>query len=102
MNSSNPLLFLLACAGLTFIIVHAKIMDKLKIRQFLNKFEFTRELIKCSLCTGVWTGTFLSLLYCPLSSVLLYALASSAFSFLYERFVIFLDELVTTFEKDKL
>jgi len=93
MNLSDLLLFLLSAAGLTFTIVHATIMDKLGIRQKLNEHSFTRDLIKCSLCTGFWVSAFLSLLFYP-SQILLLPFAGSAFSFLFERTTIFLDEKI--------
>lgn len=93
------LIFLLSCAGLTFIIVHATIMDKLKIRPFLNKFQFTKELIKCSLCTGVYVSTLFALFYCPLELAILYIFAGAAFSFFYERLSLLIDIVVAEKEK---
>jgi hypothetical protein len=93
MNFTDLLIFLFSTAGLTFIIVHATIMDKLGIRQKLNEHSFTRDLIKCSLCTGFWASAFLSLLFHP-SQILLLPFAGSAFSFLFERTTIFLDEKI--------
>lgn len=87
----SDLIFLLACAGLTFIIVHATIMDKLKIRPFLNKFQFTRELIKCSLCTGVYISVFFGLQCISLKLLILYVFAGAAFSFLFERLALLID-----------
>jgi hypothetical protein len=91
--------WLLACAGLTFIIVHATIMDKLKIRPFLQKFNFTRELIKCALCTGVYVSALFSLIYQPIEAAPLFIFGGAAFSFLYERVVILLDELILKISK---
>lgn len=92
-------MFLLACAGLTFIIVHATIMDKLKIRPFLQKFSFTRELIKCALCTGVYISTFFALLYFPIKMAPLLIFSGAIFSFLIERIIILVDELIIKLEK---
>jgi hypothetical protein len=86
--------FLLACAGLTFIIVHATIMDKLKIRPFLQKFQFTKELIHCSLCTGVYVSTFFALCYFPIKNAPLYIFGGAFFSFFFERLVIFIDDCI--------
>jgi hypothetical protein len=93
MTLADFLIFLFASAGLTFTIVHATIVNKLGIRQLLNKHSFTRDLIKCSLCTGFWVSTFFSLLFFP-SYILLLSFAGSAFSFLFERTTIFLDEKI--------
>lgn len=86
-------LFLFATAGLTFIIVHATIMDKLRIRQTLNKNSFLKDLIKCSLCTGFWVAAFFATIVCP-SKIFLLTFAGSAFAFLFERTTIFLDEKI--------
>lgn len=98
MNLADLLLFLFAAAGLTFTVVHATIMDKLGIRQKLNECSFTRDLIKCSLCTGFWVSAFLSSLFYP-SQTFLLAFAGSAFSFLFERTTIFLDEKILKMSK---
>lgn len=92
-------LFLLACAGLTFIIVHATIMDKLKIRPFLQKFSFTKELIKCALCTGVYVSALFSFLYFPIKMAPLLIFSGAIFSFLIERILILVDENVIKLEK---
>ena len=94
-------IWLLACAGLTFIIVHATIMDKLKIRSFLQKFSFTRDLIKCSLCTGVYVSALFSFLYFPMKMAPLLIFSGAIFSFLIERILILVDENVIKLEKKK-
>ena len=43
------LAFILACYGMTMIILYGKIFDKIRPDW---------ELLKCSLCTGFWVGTF--------------------------------------------
>jgi hypothetical protein len=93
--------WLLACAGLTFIIVHATIMDKLKIRPFLQKFSFKRDLIKCALCTGVYVSAFYSFLYFPIKMAPLLIFSGAIFSFLIERILILVDENVIKLEKEK-
>ena len=49
-------LILLACYGLTTILVKSTIMER--FREFVGKVEFFRELISCSLCTGFWVGIY--------------------------------------------
>ena len=100
MNLSDLILFLFASAGLTFTIVHATIMDKLGLRQFLNTFSFTRDLIKCSLCTGFWASLIISVLFFRNFNPSL-PFAGSAFSFLFERLTILLDEKIIQIEKSK-
>ena len=100
MNLADLILFLFASAGLTFTIVHATIMDKLGLRQFLNTFSFTRDLIKCSLCTGFWASLIISVLFFRNFNPSL-PFAGSAFSFLFERLTILLDEKIIQIEKTK-
>jgi len=95
------LLFLLACFGLTTIIVHGEIMDILKIRPFLNKWNFTKKLIKCSLCVGVYVSALLSILYFPIQLLIIMIFAGAGFSFLLERTVIFIDEKIIKLEKER-
>lgn len=94
-------LLLLASFGLTFTIVHAEIMDILKIRPFLNRFEFTRKLIKCSLCSGFYVSLFFAFWYLPLANWLVFAFAGSGFSFIMERLAILIDELVIKLENER-
>ena len=100
MNLADLILFLFASAGITFTIVHATIMDKLGLRQFLNTFSFTRDLIKCSLCTGFWASLIISVLFFRNFNPAL-PFAGSAFSFLFERLTILLDEKIIQIEKTK-
>lgn len=88
------LLGLLACFGMTFTFVHAKIMDILGIRPFLNRWEFTKQLQHCSLCSGFWIGLLYAILFIPLKFVIPFAFAASGFSFFFERIAILVDELV--------
>ena len=61
----NLILFILLNFGISYIITHAKIFEK--IRNFLVRINpsFLGKLIMCILCTGVWTGFLLSLIYSP-------------------------------------
>lgn len=89
----------LAMSGITFTIVHSKIMDIIGLRQWWSKFPFFRDLFHCSFCTsfhiGYTYGIFCFLV--KLVSVnLFYALtipfAACAFVFLWDRIVITLDK----------
>ena len=88
------IILLLACCGLTFTIVHAEIMDILKIRPFLQRFNFTRKLIKCSLCSGFYVGGFMMLFHNIGDLSIIFPFAASAFTFLWERIVILLDDTI--------
>lgn len=100
------LLLFFACAGITFTFVHGAIMNKLGLRPLWEKSEFLKELFHCSLCSGFW----LSMIYGGLCFYLHLALpilfyiftipfAGSAFSFLFERFVYLLDDLIIMINK---
>jgi len=93
-------LLLSCCCGMTFTIVHSEIMNILKIRQFLHKWEFFKKLTSCSLCTGFWVGVGVGLLYVPFYYVGPFAFSSSAFCFLYDRTTILLDEKIIKSENE--
>ena len=64
---------LLACVGLTFILKYGTI---LRIpRNFLCRFKFFKELFKCSLCLGFWSGIAV---YAVTQNYILLPLASAA------------------------
>lgn len=52
---------LLACLGLTYILIHSKVLNK--PRNFLKKNKFFSTLIRCHYCVGFWSGVFLMFLY---------------------------------------
>lgn len=45
----NLIYFILICHGLTQILVHGKIFDKIRPKHFF---------FKCSMCVGFWSGVF--------------------------------------------
>jgi len=61
----NLILFILLNFGISYIITHAKIFEK--IRNFFVKINpsFLGKLIMCILCTGTWIGFLLSSIYSP-------------------------------------
>ena len=55
------LFFVLATIGLTNILVHGLILDLIKIygksiRQWMQNWEWSKELFSCYECTGFWSG----------------------------------------------
>lgn len=100
MNLADLILFLFSSAGLTFTVVHATIMDKLGIRQFLKEYSFTRDLIKCSLCTGFWASLLIAVFFFGSFHPAL-PFAGSAFSFLFERLTILIDEKIQKIQKSE-
>ena len=74
---------LLACVGLTFILKYATILSW--PRNLLSKLSFFRDLFKCSLCLGFWSGVILAMVsyfinWSPIMFLL--PLASSALSWI--------------------
>lgn len=61
----NLILFILFNFGISYIITHAKLFEN--FRNWLVKInpKFLGSLIMCILCTGVWIGFLLSLVYSP-------------------------------------
>jgi hypothetical protein len=61
----NFALFILFNFGISYIITHAKIFEK--IRNLFIKINpgFLGKLIICILCTGTWIGFLLSVVYSP-------------------------------------
>ena len=54
----NLLYVILCCTGLTFILKYGSILSWL--RNFLSKAAYFRELFKCSLCLGFWSGALIA------------------------------------------
>ena len=48
---------ILACLGLTFILKYGTILDIPRV--FLCKVSVLRDLFKCSLCLGFWSGVII-------------------------------------------
>lgn len=54
--------FYLTCIGITILITQSSILQPL--RDFVSRAgDMADELIHCAMCTGFWTGFFLSLFY---------------------------------------
>tara|TARA_R100001480_G_scaffold154167_1_gene158736 strand:+ start:6602 stop:6910 length:309 start_codon:yes stop_codon:yes gene_type:complete len=52
----SVLIWILACYGMTTIIVTSKLM--LPLRDSLKRFSFLHKLVNCMLCMGFWVGVF--------------------------------------------
>ena len=61
--------FLLACVGLTHIIIDGSIMQWFRnlVMRFSDKlgWQWPKDLISCYMCTSVWVGFILGLLMQP-------------------------------------
>ncbi len=57
----NVFLILLACYGLTFILMHGKPLNKPK-NWIIKRSKFIEELLKCSFCTGFYSSIIISLI----------------------------------------
>jgi hypothetical protein len=53
----NLLYFILCSYGLTFILVYGSIFDRIRPKKESGKIG---ELLSCPLCTGFWSGVFLT------------------------------------------
>lgn len=51
--------FLLLCFGFTEVITQSKIFKPLRTSDFLP--EIPKKLLKCSMCLGLWSGSFFSI-----------------------------------------
>lgn len=92
-------LVLLACFGMTLILVHSKILNC--PRKFISeKSDFFNDLLKCSMCTGWWVGLYYAFIMVLFSTypLLFYfftmPFASSGVSFLLERLSILIDDKI--------
>jgi hypothetical protein len=96
-NKMEIILLLLACFGLTNILVNGKILDK--FRELISKNSFLKDLIGCSMCTGWWVGLYFAivLLLIPMGSAFYYLatlpFASSGISWILERGASILDTI---------
>lgn len=53
----NLLLFIIACYGMTMILVYGSIFNKIR-----PKSGFLGNLFKCTMCTGFWSGVVINIL----------------------------------------
>jgi hypothetical protein len=94
------LLYLVACT-ITFVLVHAEILDILKIRPFLFKCNFLKKLLKCSFCTSFYVGIALAVLLLPFNQWFIFIFSVPAIVFLWDRIVILLDEKIIELENKR-
>jgi len=90
----NFFIFLLACIGMTNILVHGKILDVIKVfgkslRSWLTTPKFLAEMLNCYECAGFWVGIFLGLIYFKTFdwNVLIYGFATSLVSQFYSEII---------------
>lgn len=60
------LLFILACIGLTHILVDSRLFEPVRNWIIEKKFEFLANILSCYQCCGVYSGFFLALICDPL------------------------------------
>ena len=89
--------YLLACFGLTFIIMRGDPTKKIR-RLLKNKYWTAKKLLNCAFCTGFWSGAAISILLCffhvDKQTLLLLPFASCGFSGLCFTFFRFLEEKI--------
>ena len=98
----DVILLLLAAFGCTLILMYGEILSLLGIRQFLEKYNFFKKLLKCSMCTGWWVGLVIVVIYLPLGSILPFAFASAGICFTLERAVILIDDNIIKLNAEKM
>jgi len=52
----NLLIFVLACYGMTMILVYSKIFEKIRIKINSLNNNLISYMIKCTMCMGFWVG----------------------------------------------
>jgi len=98
----DVILLLLAAFGCTLILMYGEILSLLGIRQFIEKYNFFKKLLKCSMCTGWWVGLVIAVIYLPLGSILPFAFASAGICFTLERAVILIDDNIIKLNAEKM
>lgn len=82
------LTFILACYGMTMILVYSKIFEQ--TRNYLKSFnsEMLTYMLKCCMCMGFWVGVFNALFFFDLETNWFVAgLISSGTSYFISRLV---------------
>lgn len=54
----NLLTFILACYGMTMILVYSKIFEVIRIKLNSLNSEMLTYMLKCCMCMGFWVGAF--------------------------------------------
>ena len=96
------LILILACYGITNIIVNGKIMEPvIKALQWLNAHALL-TLLNCSMCTGFWVGVFVGSVEAFLGNESSYLawlpFVSSGTSWLLDRVAIYIDTKINLME----
>jgi hypothetical protein len=52
------LIFILACYGMTMILVYSKIFESIRVKINSYNSELMSYMIKCCMCMGFWVGIF--------------------------------------------
>ncbi len=50
--------FILACYGMTMILVYSKFFESLRLKISSYNIELLNYMIKCTMCVGFWVGIF--------------------------------------------
>ena len=62
----NLLVFILACYGMTMILVYSKILEGLRNKINELNIDLISYMLKCTMCTGFWVGIW-NWLFLPLN-----------------------------------
>lgn len=107
MNFIDLILLLLGCAGVTWTFVQSTIVDKIGLRPLWEKSQFLKELFDCGFCCGFHVGIYYGL-FCfwlnHINNIWFYILtvpfASACTSFIFEKTMCVLIDLVEKLEKE--
>ena len=106
MDLIDFVLLVLSCAGVTWTFVQSTIMDKIGLRPLWEKSSFLKSLFDCSFCTGfhigIYWGVFcfcLNQISSPMFYVMTIPFAAACASFIFERFMVFMIEVIEWIEK---
>ena len=96
MSILDLLILFFTVAGLSFTFVHAEIMDIIKLRPLWEKVTFFKKLFNCAFCSGFYFSIIVEcFLDVPLKYFFFLPFAGAAFSLLWERSVILIDDTVS-------
>lgn len=83
----NLLTFILACYGMTMILVYSKIFEYVRIKLNSLNSEMLTYMLKCCMCMGFWVGIFVSLILEVPFNCFIAGCISSGTSYLLSRLV---------------
>jgi len=81
------LTFILACYGMTMILVYGKIFEAIRTKIEKLDIPILTYMIKCTMCTGLWVGCFWTICMDTEFGVLVGGCISAGTSYLLSKIV---------------